>query len=221
MKIASEGRRGVERYVARQISGLQNRVLSQNSTQGRALLAQLRRGLATEPGALPETWEVEFGEMPEGLRGLGSKPATSGEWAVHLALVLYAVHQQSQQSAMYRKTDINAGELHGFGNSVRRLANRNRSTGQGEQLALGEMPRRFRAMVTSESIEELAHYARQLVTQLKGAGIPLDYGSFAGQIYDYQDPYRRERVRLEWAREFSQALDEEEVKHGDTASSND
>lgn len=210
MTKASEGRRDIERYITRQIGRLQNKVLSQNSPQGRALLAQLRRGLATEPGELPETWEIEFGELPESLRGTGNMTATAGEWAVHLALVLYAAHQQSQQSAMHRNTDVSNGELYGFGNSVRRLANRNRSTGQGEQLSLGEMPRRFKAMVTSESIEELAYYARQLVNQMRAAGIPLDYGRFAGQIYDYQNPYRRGHVRLEWAREFSQVLGEKE-----------
>ena len=72
------------------------------------------------------------------------------------------------------------------------------------------MPRRFKALVTAESIEELAHYARQLVTQLRGERIPLDYARLAGQLYDFQNPYYRSRVRLEWAREFSRQVQEAE-----------
>lgn len=208
MARTAEDRKDVERYVARQIGKLQNGLLLQNSASARALLARLRRGLVTRPGDNPDTWEIEFDELPESLKGTGSMPATSGEWAVHLALGLYATHQQSQQSAMYCRTNAAGQQLHGFGNAVRKYADRSSSTGRGEQLALGEMPRRFRAMVTSESIEELAHYARQIVMQLRGLEIPVDYGHFAGQIFDYQNSYRRDSVRLEWAREFSQQLEE-------------
>lgn len=208
MARTTEDRRAVERYVARQINKLQDSLLLKNSASARALLARLRSGLATRPGDNPDTWEIEFDELPESLKGTGDMPATAGEWAVHLALGLYATHQQSQQAAMYCKTDTVGQQLHGFGTAVRKLANRSRSTGQGEQLVLGEMPRRFKAMVTSESIEELAHYARQIVTQFRGLGIPIDYGRFAGQIFDYQNLYRRDSVRLEWAREFSQQLED-------------
>lgn len=207
MAKTSKGRWEVERYVAYRISQLQNGLLLQNNSRARALLAELRRGLTAEPGSLPDTWEIEFGELPKSLLGNGSAPATAGEWAVHLGLVLYASHQQSQQAPMYRKTDIAEQALFGFGNSVRRLADKNRSTGQGERLVVGEMPRRFKAMITSETIEEFAHYTRQIVAQLRSAGIPIDYGAFAGQIFDYQNPYKRDSVRLEWAREFSQPLE--------------
>lgn len=199
-------RKEVERYVDRQIRRLQTGLLSQGSSYARAQLAQLRRGLTLEPGDSPETWDIEFSGLPEALQGKGDSSPTAGEWAVHLALALYATHQQSQQHEMYRKTDAGSQELYGLGHSVKRLAIINNANNQGEQLAQGEMPRRFKALATAESIEELAHYARQLITQLRAEGIPLDYASFAGQVFDYQNPYQRNRVRLEWAREFSQTL---------------
>ena len=47
------------------------------------------------------------------------------------------------------------------------------------------------------------HYARQLVQQLRAASIPLDYGLLAQQLYDLQNPYRADAVRLSWGRAFA------------------
>ena len=162
------------------------------------------------PGNSPDTWDVEFAQLPEQLSGKGSTEATAGEWAVHLALSLYATHQQSQDQSMFCRTNASSREFHGIGDAVRQLVAVGQRDGRGEQLSQGEMPRRFKALVTAESIEELAHYARQLVTQLRGERIPLDYARLAGQLYDFQNPYYRSRVRLEWAREFSRQVQEAE-----------
>lgn len=194
-----EQRGRVERYVANRIAWLQDH---RNGPRSKSLLAALRRAVGAQPGEVLETCDFEFERMPEELRGRGNEPATVGEWAVHLAFVLYAVHQQSQESGMYRECDFENGQYWGFGNAVKLLTLK----GDGEQLEQGQMPSRFAALVTSESVEELAHYARQLVQQLRGASIPLDYGRLAGQLYWYQMPAFRNRVCLEWAREFSQAI---------------
>lgn len=197
-------RRDLERFVDGRISQLQREALVQGSSRAKGLLARLRQSLSRMPGESPDTWEVEFSGLPESIAGKGSEEPTAAEWAVHLALALYATHQQSQQREMYKKTNVDKAEFHGVGHAVGRLVRIQRAEGRGEQLAAGEMPRRFKAMVTADSIEELAHYARQLVTQLRAAGIELDYARFAGQVFDYQNPYRRDRTKLEWAREFSQ-----------------
>ena len=67
------------------------------------------------------------------------------------------------------------------------------------------MPRRFRAFITAESMEETLHYARQIVQQLRGAAISLDYAKFATQLYDLQNPYRANKIRLAWGREYASA----------------
>jgi CRISPR system Cascade subunit CasB len=74
------------------------------------------------------------------------------------------------------------------------------------------MPRRFSALVTAESIDEVAHYARQIVQQLRSVEVPLDYGRLAGQLYVFQYSYLRDRVRLEWAREFAQWRPQQDEK---------
>ena len=68
------------------------------------------------------------------------------------------------------------------------------------------MPRRFAAVVTAQSMEEVAHYTRQLVQQLRDRDLQLDHALLAGQLYDYCNPYRRDGVRLMWAREYARSL---------------
>lgn len=60
--------------------------------QRRAELAKLRRGVGHAPGDLPELWGSFLRGMPESFQGR-SGPSYA-EWAVYLALTLYAVHQQ-------------------------------------------------------------------------------------------------------------------------------
>lgn len=191
-------RKLVERYVERRVASLQER---RDSPPGRALLAQLRRSVSKRPGEVPETWDFEYAYLPDSLSGKADEPPTPGEWAAHLALSLYAVHQQSQTLPMHRTCDWSEHKLFGLGHAVRRMA----AQTNGEQLEQGQMPRRFAALVTADSIEEVAHYLRQIVQQLRSASLPLDYGRLAGQLYDYQKRPQRNRVRLEWGREYSQA----------------
>ena len=77
----------VKLYVAQQLHRLQ--ALPDN--QRRAELAKLRRGIGHAPGELPELWEVfcwNAGELS------GPQWPLRAEWAVYLALTLYALHQQ-------------------------------------------------------------------------------------------------------------------------------
>ncbi len=48
-------------------------------------------------------------------------------------------------------------------------------------------------------------HARGLVTQFRAAPIPLDYGQFAVDLLDWQDPTRRTGVRLRWGRDYYRA----------------
>lgn len=204
-----DGRRQAVRYMEQRLGRLLNRI---DSPASRAQLAQLRRSVSKLPGEVPETWEIEFANMPSMLAGTGANPPTPGEWAIHLALSLFAVHQQSQALPMHRACNWKQRELYGLGHAVRRLV----ALSQGEQLEPGQMPRRFSALVTADSIEEVAHYLRQIVQQLRAASLPLDYARLAGQLYDFQQQHLRDRVRLEWGREFSEAPASSESAANDT-----
>ena len=78
----------VKLYAAQQLHRLQ--ALPDN--QRRAELAKLRRGIGHAPGELPELWGCFLLGMPESFQGRSAPSAA--EWAVYLALTLYAVHQQ-------------------------------------------------------------------------------------------------------------------------------
>ena len=84
----------VRTYTKQRLRWLQN--LPDN--QRRAELAKLRRGVGHRPGELPELWGSFLLGMPEGFQG--NNGPTAAEWAVYLALTLYAVHQQGNDRPM-------------------------------------------------------------------------------------------------------------------------
>lgn len=187
----------IYRYVASRVSKLQGGYLS-DAGRGNAArqLAELRRAVGKEPGSAPNTWAIEFDGCPDSLIGVGQRPS-EGENAIHAALTLYAIHQQSQKQGMHC-----TGKEHDLGSAVRKCIYLNRD---GESLENGELPRRFSAMVTADSIDEVVHYARQLIKMLRSESIAIDYGRLAQQLLLFQNPYARHRVLLEWGRGYARA----------------
>ena len=187
-------RKLVTAYVGSRVSRLQNGVLSQRH-DAIADMARLRRAANTTPGSDPDVWVVEFDGMPDELIGRGPEPSHA-EWAVHAALTLYAQHQQSKSTEMHR-VDREHG-TYKFGNAMRELVAR---TTRGDDEPM--MPRRLQSMMKAQKIEGTIHYARQLVSLLRANSIPIDYGLFAGQLLEHQNPCRQEYVRREWSREWT------------------
>lgn len=64
--------------------------------QRRAELAKLRRGIGHAPGELPDLWGSLLQGMPASF--YGTNGPSHEEWAVYLALTLYALHQQSNDT---------------------------------------------------------------------------------------------------------------------------
>lgn len=151
-----------------------------------ATLARLRRGSGAEPGSNPLLWEETLG-LPPQYSGRDDKP-TAAERAVYAALTLFATHQQSVSESMHRNGVS-------FGAAARELSRRETSR---EQAVL----RRFQALATAEALDEALVHARGLVTQFRTAGIPLDYGQFAVDLFDLQNPAHRNAVRLRWGRDY-------------------
>lgn len=184
-------------FVGRRIAAIQNAYLSASGqAKGARELAALRHAATKAPGDVAGTWSLEFEGMPTALVGQGDVPSP-GEWAVHAALTLYAIHQQSQITPMHQR-----GREHGLGQAIRQLVQR--GSNAYESLEEGELPRRFAALVTAESFPETMHYARQLVSQLRGEAIPLDYALLTQQFYDLQVPGRADATKLAWGRGFAQ-----------------
>ena len=187
----------VRAYVNRQLQKL--RALPE--PQRRAELAKLRRGIGHRPGELPELWGAFLQDMPESFRCKEGKDPSHAEWAVYLALTLYAMHQQSNDAPMNC-----AGET--LGHAVRQLAER--TTPAGQDWTESSVLRRFNALATAQEITEISHHLRgmiQLLRSAKGGSIPLDYPQLAADLYklqcdDPQEPYAAANVRLRWGQDL-------------------
>ena len=173
-------------FVKRKIEGILN---SKNESATRAVLAKLRRGIDKPPGSMPELWPITLDGLPDVLTGKTGGP-TKGEWAVYTALTMFALHQQSKD--MKGKPMHRDGES--LGVSVRRLAK--------EENAEARIKRRFDAVATADSPEEIANHLRGLIQLLKSEDIPLDYAMLAEDLFVFQFPEGRDGVRLRWGRDF-------------------
>jgi CRISPR system Cascade subunit CasB len=202
MRYSKDGRVKLTKRVSGVIADLQQRYLD-NQAFARGQLSKLRHAISGAPGNDPEVWDVVAKCLPKELVGRDDEGLTPGEWAAYIAVTLFAVHQQSLEKPMHQRTNAKEAAFHGLGHAVNELVYKNKKNQQGEELESGEMPRRFSALVTAESVEEVAHYARQIVQQLRSAEIPLDYGKLAGLLYDFQFSDHRYQVRLEWSRQFA------------------
>jgi CRISPR system Cascade subunit CasB len=176
-------------HVSRRAERLQTTYL-QDLPSAVASLAKLRRAVGKPPGADPQAW-------PEVFRGLehlghGDEPPTRREWAAHIALTLFAVHQQSKSEKMHRHRCS-------LGHSVRQLADRKGGVDDEGSKAVA---RRFQALGTADSLDEISHHARNLITQLRAEDIPLDYGLLADQLVKLQSPATAPAIRLAWGRDF-------------------
>lgn len=160
-----------------------------NTSASVATLARLRRGVGKQPGSIPDIWQVTLADefVPA---GSGDSP-TAAETAAHIAMTLYAVHQQSAKGRMHQRG-------YGLGRSARLL----RKQLKAPDAETDPVRRRFQAIGTADSLEEVVHHARGLVQQFRSAAIPLDYGLFADQLSSWQTEAGAGRVRLQWGRDF-------------------
>jgi CRISPR system Cascade subunit CasB len=175
--------------VSTRIGKLQHGVV-RNQPDSVAALARLRRAVGKPPGSMLEI--LQYTLAPEFAGPDADDNPTPAETAAHLSMTLYAVHQQAVTDRMHR-----SGRQFGLGRSARRLI-----TDQAFPERPHPVVRRFQALGTSSSLDELTHHARGLVQQLRAQRIPLDYGLLAQQLLRWQRPGGPEHVRLLWGRDF-------------------
>lgn len=178
--------RDTRSFVAWQVTRIQGAYTRRpQESWARAALAQLRRGIGSEPGEVPEILELTVN--PDAPRPLSDEP-TRDEMAIHVAMTLFGVHQQSQQGPMHTAKVS-------FGTALGGLRFAGGVENQG-------VVRRFQALGTATGLAELVHHSRGLVTLLRSSGRGFDYGRFAEDLVDFQSPGRADRVRLRWGRDF-------------------
>lgn len=157
------------------------------SPAARADLARLRRGLGKPAGSVPDIWELTIGGLPDELTWNRDEPSRA-EQAAHAALTLYAAHQQSLTVPAH-VPGIS------FGLAIGHLAH-------GDAHSAEAVTRRFLAVATAESIDELLTHVRGLVTQLRAQRQGLDYARLADDLLGLLTPGRKQSVRLAWGRAF-------------------
>ena len=164
--------------------GLQARYRDdKNKARARGELAALRKGVSRSPGELPEIWELTRVEVPD---GAGDAP-TWEEIAVHTAMTLYAVHQQSRTEPMFSPGV-------GLGSAAHDLVGRDEENPSARA--------RFNALVTSTTVAELRHHLRGFVSLLRARGFALDHAMLADDVLRFQQPGGAKKVRLAWARQY-------------------
>jgi len=160
--------------------------------QRRAELAKLRRGIGHAPGELPDLWGGLLQGMPASF--YGTNGPSHEEWAVYLALTLYALHQQSNDTVCVSQLGCTLGR------AVRRLAEQ--TVASGQDWTESSVLRRFNALATADSMPEVSHHLRGMIQLLRREGIPLDYPQLAEDLYQYQFVDGAPNVRLRWGRDL-------------------
>ncbi|WP_328335823.1 MULTISPECIES: type I-E CRISPR-associated protein Cse2/CasB [unclassified Streptomyces] len=195
-------RQRVEALTGELIVPLQSGYLGDQSFAVGAL-ARLRRGAGKEFSQVPDLWGlVDTGGLHttpgEGVWPLSEVELTRGEDALHVALTLWALHQQSRGTPMHRTHA--SSSLRGLGAGVRALMPPGKA---GDTTEAGEAVRkRLVRSGTAPGLTVLSQRLRDIVVLLRGRAIPLDYAQLAGQLYRWQEPGGRDVVRREWGRSF-------------------
>ena len=187
----------VSSYVARQVG-----ILQLDTNARAANLAKLRRGVGKTLEESPETWSMVLSGMPEGLLSKSADcRATEGEKAAYTALTLFALHQQGESRP------VNSPGA-SFGNAIRSLVTPENEEG---------IKRRFDAVVTSTTIEELSYHARGLVQLMRASDrlIAMDYPRFAKDLYNFQFPDGRRNVILSWGQDYYRIASKNDNDNGD------
>ena len=142
-------------------------------------LAALRRGMGRLPGSVPEMWPYYVHLSQDGR--IRRK---------HIALSLFGLHQQSQQSL-----------VHAPGRRIGQALADLRGSGKFSQEAVDS---RVTRAATTDDMDELAYHLRGLISQLKSTKgrNTLDYTLLVRALTDWQTPGGRDRVRREWGRDY-------------------
>ncbi|MET9424648.1 type I-E CRISPR-associated protein Cse2/CasB [Streptomyces sp. NPDC006540] len=191
----STPRERLARLAAGHITALQRGYLADHS-QAVAALARLRRGAGRPAGQLPDLWSlIDTGplhETPPGTRPMSDSELVRAEDALHVALTLYALHQQSRSKGMHQAD--RPDRRRGLGAAVRRMM----KPGDIDE----PLRKRLVRAGTAPDLTALAQRLRDIVVLLRREDIELDYALLAGQLYTWQRPGGADAVRREWGRSF-------------------
>lgn len=169
------------------VAGLQRDFLGERKSSARATLARLRQAVDEAPGVNPDVWQTVLEILPEQFIGSRDQP-TKGEWAAHLALTLYGVHQQGNNTPMHEPGVT-------FGTAMGRLM-RERPSAKS----------RYDALLSASHFAGRRNYLRSLTGLLSTDGIPVDHGRLALDLFRLQSADHKNSVVRVWGRDFYRAF---------------
>ena len=185
----------LKREEERRVSELQSTYPAsthRENSESTATLARLRRCDPGAVGAEPSVWEITVGGLPDELRW--DDTSSPAEQATHAALVLYATHQQSNQTPVH----VSGARL---GGAVRRLAEVRGHNGESDESSI----RRLHQVVLANDAPGRLYHLRGLITLLRSEAepIPLDYAQLAVDLWRLFDPKQdSEHVVARWGRDL-------------------
>ncbi|HEX7660968.1 MAG TPA: type I-E CRISPR-associated protein Cse1/CasA [Pseudonocardiaceae bacterium] len=147
-------------------------------------LAALRAGLGREPGEVPGMWPFYRAVTPDS--GISCDLR-----AEHHALALYGLHQQSRRTPMHDPSLLSVGA------ALQKLRNNVRTSA-------GAVDHWFTVAVSANTVPTLVMHLRGLITQLRSIDQPLNYDRLVEDIYRWQWPRSRQRVRRDWGSAYFQ-----------------
>lgn len=183
-------------YVEQKINKLKSDAISEKSGY-KAELAELRKGVDHKPGEMVAATGILLRSIPKDFFGKGSKPSYE-EWAVYIALTLFAVHQQSN--------DITNSLMHQKGQSIGKAI---ASLGK-EEPDRQRIINKFNILLKSKDIQELSYYLKIMVYLLRSENQTLDYVALAQDLFKYQIKGKTDEIRLRWGQDFYANLFPEE-----------
>lgn len=164
---------------------------SKELSKTKATLSNLRNSLGRPSAENLEGIKLLYQFIPEEFYTKYSK-LTYEENAILTTLQLYAIHQQSEVDSV-NNTEKKDG-WDNVGESIAEIRTEDNFL---------SLDRRFNAMITSQSFEELSNHLRQLIKILKGSKdiVKINYPKLSKDLYDFVRGYD-ERVRLNWSRAY-------------------
>jgi CRISPR system Cascade subunit CasB len=178
------------------------------TSSGKAMLANLRNSVGKPLSESVSIWPLMFENLPEEFLSQGAS-LSNKEIAVLTALQLYALYRQGKKAPVSqggKEQETKVAKPKNIGYSLNALR-----TGDNTTAA----DRRFNALVTAATYDELIHHLRQMINLLKAKSsgeAEIDFGNLAQDLYGFLIG-RDESIRLNWARSYYRSYSKGETEN--------
>lgn len=169
---------------------LEDLELASENSSNRAILAKLRNSIGKPISQNVDVFKFIFGKLPESLLGRDDYISNS-EKSILTTLQLYSIYRQGDTKY---NSPVEKNKYKNIGNSLKQLRNDENNS---------SADRRFNAMITSETYEELIYHLRHLVKLLKSKSSEayIDFGKLSMDLYYFLEGYS-EDIKFNWSRDY-------------------